>query len=235
MRLLLALGFALSAAACAPSSATTGEGDGTSAALRTLRPSKVSQSVDALYVDADHWQRVADDAYAYLARFGLDGRTSPACATFLSYALMDLGGVDLPDMKYEKYALRINTTSLSDYLRHELGWQYVGSHVALAPGDAVFTRPLTEGSSHPTHVYMFHEWIDEQYAFITDNQSAGYCTPAAPEFVGYCDDLGGQPLCCRGPGLRQWKRSVTVDYPHDTASGTPDTDQRMWFALRAVD
>ncbi|MEO6952588.1 MAG: hypothetical protein ABI321_12295 [Polyangia bacterium] len=233
MRVLLILGLALCASACAPGAATTSDGDGTSDALRTLRPSTVSQGVDALYVDADNWQRVADDAYAYLASFGLDGPTSPACATFLSYALIDLGGVTLPDTKYEGYALRINTTSLSDYLRHELGWQYIGKHTSLTSGDAVFTRPATAGSSHPAHVYMFHEWIDAQYAWITDNQSSTYCDPDAVEFVGYCDDVDGQPLCCRGPGLRQWKRSVTVDYPHDASDGTPDTDQRMWFGLRA--
>jgi hypothetical protein len=220
-------------AACAGSVGSGAMNDDTSAALTTVEPSPTLQKIDALYSNPSDWETVEADAYALLATYGLDGPTAPACATFFSYALLDLGGITIPDEKYQGVDIRINTTGLSKYLEGSLGWSYLASHKQLDLGDAVFTRPATTGSTHPAHVYMFNGWIDDQYAWVIDNQSDKYCDPTNVSFVGFCDaDGGGSDHCCRAEGARQWKRSVTADVAYSDPDGTPDTDQRMWFGLR---
>jgi hypothetical protein len=222
-------------AACAGGTASSANDDGTSSALATVAPSPALQAIDALYADPASWAVVQTDAYALLATYGLEGPTAPACATFYSYALEDLGGITVPDELYEGSDIRINTSGLSWYLDEKLGWKNLASHTQLELGDAVFTRPATTDSTHPAHVYMFNGWIDDQYAWVIDNQSDKYCDPTNVSFVGFCDaDGGGVDHCCRAEGARQWKRSVTVDASYADPDGTPDTDQRMWYGLRAA-
>jgi len=221
--------------ACSGGVAGSGDEDGTGAALTAVAPSATLEQLAVTYADPANYAQVQTDANAILEGYGLDPSTAPGCAIFYSTALGDLAGIEVPKVTHDGIDVRINTTELSWYLTTQLGWQRLTSHTQLEPGDAVFTRPATATSTHPAHVYLFNGWIDDQYAFVIDNQAVDYCDPTNAEFVGWCDaDGGGSNWCCRGEGLFQWKRSVTVDMQHaDSTTSAPDTDQRMGYALRA--
>lgn len=128
-------------------------------------PSALNTKFDQLYSQAVNWQPIADKAYAEV------GYDTPPCATFQSFALEKLVGVQFPSnhaatIHVSKvpslpvngqqphtftsvngtYQIRYNTSGLSTYLMQEKGFEIVWDTASLLPGDIVFVLPADYGS-----------------------------------------------------------------------------------------
>lgn len=237
---------------------------GTTVVEEATGPSTLNTQLDALYSQADKWQGIADKAYgevgydtppcATFESFALErlvGVKFPAshAATIHVTSVPSLPVDGVQPHTFVKtnatYQVRYNTSGLSSYLMQQ-GFKIVWEPKDLLPGDLVYVLPADYGHVahpplHPAHTYMFHEWVDDQKkeAWVVDNEADGYCAPDEDPkdktFIAYCDAASAGPLlCCRGTGLHQYKRSVSVSAPEPEGAATPgEIDQRMWFALRA--
>ncbi|CAF1130351.1 unnamed protein product [Didymodactylos carnosus] len=126
-----------------------------------------TKSLNSYYSVYGNYRSVYDDVMSWF------GATRLGCVAFLTTAMRHVE-IEIPqEGTINGKGISINTEGFESYLKNVLKWTvYVDAADQLRPGDVVITQDREGYIGHPDHVYMFHQWLDqnEGIALVIDNQ-----------------------------------------------------------------